>query len=405
MQTESVATPFGQRSVTLALIKKQMNVPEISPGKVADKWKVFRDVAAAKVGLGLQSSSLALLDALLSFYPDNELRQDRSLIVFPSNVQLALRAHQMADATIRRHLAALVEAGLIIRRDSANGKRYARKNRSGGIETAFGFDLSPLLARAEEFRRMAEEVIVQREMFRQAKSDLTICRRNIRKLLTAAIEEGAEGNWGEMENVYLRIVQGMSRSTNIDEIAVALNALRVLEADVVKCLDQLDFTENPDGNARQDEQHIQNSKPDYHTELELGFETKPKQKPRLEIATGETQTKAFPLGMILRACPTILDYNRGQPISSWRDFMTAAVVVRSMLGVSSSAYEAACDVMGPENAAAAIAGILERSNFISSPGGYLRDLTQRAERGEFSLGPMIMALLRANGGSEARRTG
>jgi replication initiation protein RepC len=68
-----------------------------------------------------------------------------------------------------------------------------------------------------------------------------------------------------------------------------------------------------------------------------------------------------------------------------------------MLGVSPSAYEEACDVLGPENAAAAMACILERSNMISSAGGYLRDLTKRSERGEFSLGPMLMALLKANG--------
>ncbi len=404
MQNESVATPFGQRSVTLALIRKQMDVPEISPGKVADKWKVFRDVAAAKVSLGLQSSSLALLDALLSFYPDNELRQDRSLIVFPSNVQLALRAHQMADATIRRHLAALVEAGLIIRRDSANGKRYARKDRSGGIQSAFGFDLSPLLARAEEFRRMAEEAIAQRESLRQAKADLTICRRNVRKLITAALEEGAEGNWAELEDVYSRIVQKLPRSANLASVVIALNALRILEGDVVKCLDQLTFVTNTNGNGRQNERHIQNSESESLNEFEHRSEKMPELKIRLDVNVTGVQPRAFPLGMILRACPSILDYSRGEAVSCWRDLMTAAVVVRSMLGVSASAYEAACDVMGPENAATAIACILERIRFITSPGGYLRDLTQRAERGEFSLGPMIMALLRANGG-EAMRVG
>lgn len=39
--------------------------------------------------------------------------------------------------------------------------------------------------------------------------------------------------------------------------------------------------------------------------------------------------------------------------------MGAAVVVRSMLGVSPSAYEEACGAMGPENAAVAMACILE----------------------------------------------
>ena len=90
-------------------------------------------------------------------------------------------------------------------------------------------------------------------------------------------------------------------------------------------------------------------------------------------------------------------YGPGGTVASWRDLMSAAVVVRSMLGVSPSAYEEACVAMTAENAAVAMACILERSNFINSAGGYLRDLTKRAELGQFSLGPMLMALLKANG--------
>ncbi|MNL30650.1 hypothetical protein D3C87_1523980 [compost metagenome] len=112
--------------------------------------------------------------------------------------------------------------------------------------------------------------------------------------------------------------------------------------------------------------------------------------------------KAFPLGIVLRACPQIADYGSGGQIENWRELMKAAVVVRSMLGVSPSAYEEACNAMGPENAAVAMACILERSNFITSAGGYLRDLTRRSERGEFSLGPMLMALLKLNDGGDRR---
>uniref|UniRef100_UPI00289DA284 replication initiation protein RepC n=1 Tax=Shinella sp. TaxID=1870904 RepID=UPI00289DA284 len=74
-----------------------------------------------------------------------------------------------------------------------------------------------------------------------------------------------------------------------------------------------------------------------------------------------------------------------------------AVALRPMLGVSPSAYQEACEVLGPENAAVAMACILERAEHINSAGGYLRDLTRKAGRGEFSLGPMLMAAMRANG--------
>jgi replication initiation protein RepC len=98
--------------------------------------------------------------------------------------------------------------------------------------------------------------------------------------------------------------------------------------------------------------------------------------------------------MILRACPDIVPYGPGGTIANWRDLMVAAVTVRSMLGVSPSAYEEACEVMGQATAASVMACILERSAHITSAGGYLRDLTNRAQRGEFSMGPMLMALLR-----------
>lgn len=113
-------------------------------------------------------------------------------------------------------------------------------------------------------------------------------------------------------------------------------------------------------------------------------------------SAGSGALKSFPLGLVLQACPEIAAYGPEGSIGSWRDLMAAAVVVRSMLGVSPSAYEEACEVMGPENAATVMACVLERAGHINSAGGYLRDLTRRAERGEFAIGPMLMALARTS---------
>jgi len=397
MQTGNVTTPFGRRPMTLALVRRQTALADIKQGKTADKWKVFRDASAAKELLEIQSNSLAVLDALLSFYPDNELRQDAQLIVFPSNAQLALRAHGMAGATLRRHIAVLVESGLIVRKDSANGKRYARKDGAGQVESAFGFDLSPLLARSEELAMMAQQVTANRAAFRKAKESLTICRRDVRKLITAAMEEGAEGDWQAVEDVYVAVVSRIPRVPTLVDITAILEEMQMLHEEVVNRLEIQANLENNGTNHAHSERHIQISNTESHNELEpcsrkeLGAMSSEILRPKSE------PIKAFPLGMVLKACPTIGDYGPDGAISGWRDLMSAAVVVRSMLGVSPSAYQDACDAMGPENAAAAIACILERANFINSAGGYLRDLTRRSERGEFSLGPMIMALLKVNG--------
>ncbi|MBX4898860.1 plasmid replication protein RepC [Rhizobium bangladeshense] len=398
MQTGNVTTPFGRRPMSLALVRRQQAIADIKADKSVEKWKVFRDTSAAKDLLGISSNSLAVLDALLSFHPENELRQDTQLIVFPSNIQLSLRAHGMPGSTLRRHLAILVDAGLVVRKDSANGKRYARKDASGDVENAFGFDLSPLLARAEELALMAQQVVTQRAALRMAKEDLTICRRDVRKLISAAIEEGAEGDWQSVESVYVTVVSRIPRVPTIADVTRALDEMTMLKEEVLNRLETQDIEENNSGNDAQIERHIQNSNPESHNEFEPSSRTEQGGKAEETVRPLREPLKAFPLGVVLKACPQIGEYGpAGNGIRSWRDLMSAAVVVRSMLGVSPSAYQDACEVMGPENAAIAVSCILERANMINSAGAYLRDLTRRAERGEFSLGPMLMALLKLHG--------
>ena len=404
MQLGSVTTPFGRRPVTLELVRRQAALADIKPGKKADKWKILRDASASMGVLGIQSNSLAVLDALLSFHPETELRQDTNLVVFPSNTQLALRAHGMAGATLRRHIAALVEAGLIMRKDSANGKRYARKSSSGTIETAYGFDLSPLLARSEELAHLAQQVIADRTALRTARESLTICRRDTRKLISAAKSEGADGDWLAIEDIYNTLVERFPTSPTLAEVSDLLNDMQALQAEVLNRLTLNENSRNLGSNAAQHEQHIQNSHTNYPNELEPSFR-------RENIETFDQQNhqkseslKPLPLAIVLKACPTIMDYGPGGSIGNWRELMSAAVVARSTLGVSPSAYQDACTAMGPDGAAIAMAGILERANFITSPGAYLRDLTRRTARGQFTLGPMMMALLKSRM-EQGRRVG
>ncbi len=404
MQTGQITTPFGRRPMTLALVKGQLDSAEQTPKRALEKWKVFRDVAEARQLLGLQDRAVAVLDALLTFYPHNELKPDASLVVFPSNAQLSIRAHGITGTTLRRHLAALVDAGLIHRRDSPNGKRYAHRDQAGEIETAFGFDLEPLLRRAAEIAGMAQQVAAELRLFKRTKEALTLCRRDVRKLITAAIEEGAEGNWTQIEAIYIATLATLPRSPSRQQMAETLDEMTLLREEIINQLNMQIKPTKTDGNADRNGCHIQSSNTESIHEFEPRLEKKQGANLSEIIRPTTEPPKVFPLGMVLRACPTIADYGPGGAIANWRDLMTAAVVVRSMLGVSPSAYQDACEAMGAENAAVIMAGILERAGHINSAGGYLRDLTARAKRGEFSLGPMIMALLRS-GGETQKRTG
>jgi replication initiation protein RepC len=417
MQPHMSSTPFGRRTLSLAHVASQANARGRPPEKAVHKWQVFRAICAAKTRIGASERALAVLDALLSFHPETTLSGD-GLIVFPSNQQLALRAHGMAPATLRRHLAALVDCGLIIRRDSPNGKRFARKGRGGTIEMAFGFDLSPLVARADEFEAWAEEVRAEERALRLVRERITLCRRDIAKMIATGIEEGVltrskgDGNrssigqgpaadnasvaadWPEIHAIYRGMLGRIPRTATRQELEPIAEELTLLADEVLSLLENHINTENNSANESQIERHIQNSNPNHLPDFEPSF-----QESRGVGATPEPVSQpvkppqgSFPLGMVLDACPDIVDYAKGG-ISNWRDFQVTAAVVRSMLGISPSAWEEAQAILGEIPAAIVVAAILQRGAAINSAGGYLRELTRKAEAAEFSLGPMLMALI------------
>ncbi len=396
MESGNVTTPFGRRPMSLGMLASQQLAEEIEPGFTRNKWKLFRAICEARPSLGISDRALTVLDALLTFYPGDEISEERGLVVFPSNAQLSIRARGMTAATLRRHLAVLVDAGLILRKDSANGKRYARRDGAGEVSEAFGFSLAPLLARAAEIETLAAQVQADRELLRTTKERLTICRRDISKLINVAIEEGVEGDWEKIMLVFRDIIGRLPRVATIDDVASVLDELTMLREEVLNRLKIQAKMSKLSANESQIERHIQNSNPESTSDLEPALEKEQGAKSSQAIRLPREPIKAFPLGMVLQACPEISDYGPGGTIGSWRDLMSAAVVVRSMLGVSPSAYQDACEILGPENAAAVMACILERAGHINSAGAYLRDLTRKAERGEFSMGPMLMALVRVN---------
>ncbi|MBR0800764.1 replication initiation protein RepC [Bradyrhizobium jicamae] len=398
MQTHNPTTPFGRRSLTLANVASQMVATTRPPEKIVHKWKVFHAICTARPRLGVTERSLSVLDALLTFHPETALTGEDDLIVFPSNHQLTRRAHGMPASTLRRHLAVLVDAGLIIRRDSPNGKRYARKGDAGDIELAFGFDLSPLVVRSEEFESLAADIEAEARALKLVRERITLCRRDIAKMIATGIEEGVPtrrggqgpADWQEVHVAFRAMVDGIPRTATRQQLEPIAHDLSQLADDVLNLLETHVKTKDSSANESQPERHIQNSNPDTLIELEPSLQEGRAERPEPETPRPRFAENSYPLGMVLSACPDIVDYAKGG-IPNWRDFMATTSVVRSMLGVSPSAWEEAQAVLGEKQAAIVIACILQRGTAIRSAGGYLRGLTRKAEVGEFSLGPILMS--------------
>jgi replication initiation protein RepC len=368
------------------------------PEKVVHKWKIFHAICTARPRLGVSERSLSVLNALLTFHPETALTGGDDLIVFPSNHQLSLRAHGMPASTLRRHLAVLVDAGLVVRRDSPNGKRYARKGTAGEIELAFGFDISPLVARSEEFESLAADIEAEARALKLVRERITLCRRDIAKMIATGIEEdvptrrGGQGpaDWQEVHVAFRSIVDQIPRAATRQELEPIAEELSQLADDVLNLLETHIKSTNPSANESHTERHIQNSNTDPLIDLEPNLREGRAGRPEPKSQTPRVTEGTYPLGMVLNACPDIADYAKGG-ISNWRDFLATATVVRSMLGISPSAWEEAQTVLGETPAAIVVACILQRGAAIRSAGGYMRGLTRKAEAGEFSLGPILMS--------------
>lgn len=408
MNSDIVTTPFGRRGVSYAQLAHQFASQRIKAEQSVDKWKLFRRICEARTVLGVSDRSLAVLNALLSFYPKTELSDEHGLVVFPSNEQLSLRAHGMSEQTLRRHLAALVDAGLVLRKDSPNGKRYARKNRAGSISDAFGFSLSPLITRASEIEVIAEMLAEERLQLQRLRERISLCRRDIVKF----IELLAEGSDNERFDVFrarqIVITSKLDRKTRAPQLSLVLEELNEIRDELSKLLEKQVEIEKISANAYHNERLIQSSESESY--FEDGNLVENASVPETEMLTttqsapeatlgmkddGTVSEEKYDLQTVLRACPEISLYGPNGAVRSWTDLKSAANVVKTMLSISQSAYDEAEKRVGSQATYTIIACILERSEQIYSAGGYLRSLINKTHSNNFSVKPMLMALLRS----------
>lgn len=402
MMEHIATTPFGGGRMNARLFVRQREAAErqekLRAGEGgndsgrADKWQLMRALTEARQAYGIGDRTISVLEALVSFTTARELDGTAPLIVFPSNRELSVRARGMASATIRRHLAALVSAGMIFRRDSANGKRYCRRDDKGVLEDAFGFDLAPLALRASEIFAAAEAARAEDRAIRALRSEVTLHQRDIAKIIACAMEEGRTGDWLGLSERLSALVFGLARRTHPDVLAARRNDLQHLRTEVENAYLSSLSEQEMSANDLQTEQHIQNSNTD------PSFEINGQEKYRGGAANADgkapEQKMAVSLERLKRLCPEITGYAKGG-VRSWADLLAAAELARSMLGISPDAWRKAKTAMGDQAAAIVIAMLLERGETVRSPGGYLRNLTEKAGRAAFSIYPMLQALERA----------
>lgn len=383
-------TPFGRRPLSLGMMAAQAAAKACPDNAVGHKWRIFRDVTEAKNHLAVSDRALAVLSALLTFHPETTLSLGTPLVVFPSNRELSMRAHGPSPATLRRALAQLVEAGLMIRRDSPNGKRYARRDSAGAITRAFGFDLTPLLARAAEFATLAQAVRAAARRCLLLREEITLNRRDLVKILALAAQTAWPGPWAALTERFAACGGMPGRTADEPSLLSAAAALRALRQEVDKWLPDPANLTNTTGNASHGERHHQSSDPDPATDSERSLRRRPAEAASSTAEPVRCPPRPLPLPMVLEACPDVVLYACAG-VRSWSDLADAVAVVRPVLRIDPDVWDAAVAAMGRDQALVAVSAILQRAATISAPGAYLRDLAQKARSGRFSAWPMLFA--------------
>ncbi|RWC93193.1 MAG: replication initiation protein RepC, partial [Mesorhizobium sp.] len=108
----------------------------------------------------------------------------------------------------------------------------------------------------------AEAVRSEKKAFRLVKERLTICRRDIVKMIDAGIEEGVPANWGRVQQAYQAIVGQIPRTAPRQAFEAIAEELEGLWAEVREALESFVKTQKVDANESRNGRHIQNSKPD-----------------------------------------------------------------------------------------------------------------------------------------------
>lgn len=387
--------------MTLGQLTARASTRDLPETASIDKWQVFNHIREARTLIGATDRSLAILNALLSFHPDSRIT-GVSTVVWPSNAKLILRANGMPQTTLRRHIAVLVDCGIIIRKDSPNGKRYARQDRAtGAITTAFGFDLSPLIARAGEFERLAERVRQERHDLATARERLTVMRRDISRMIATATAHTIPGDWNRTGQRLADIISRLPRTPSYPEITAALEALEPLAIELTNALDSFIKSQIPVASESQSGRHIQDSDTEHTSESEHDAQSETKRPDVTERShptadrTNILWDSSTTLRTILDACPSLTELMPGTSIRSWHEFSSLVSTACLMLGIPADVRKTALDAMGEHKTSAVIAAIYENCDRITAPGAYLRTLTGLAQEHKFTPEPMIRALQNA----------
>ena len=386
------------------------------------KNKALLAVKRVAAHLGLKPSDMMLLDTFGAFTKPQDWEQGRRPIVWASNAYL-MEQTGFSLSTLRRHARRLVDAGLIAFRDSSNGKRWGHRDDQGYIIEAYGYDLSPLAARAEEFQHLFAQIQDDRQFCQRTKRQITITRRIIRAKVDQALENALHGPWRELsaafEALLSKLPRGNATPERLLDMLEWLSELKdsvenAFQAALIHGDEVVENTAQTQGQVSNETQYMDPKGVTADPHILDTNQLNPVSSNTLDKRNAARAAQEMPtpdpvgskdinwstfgkkgrgaeidIATVMQSCPSFAEIARdlGGYVTDWEQLHRLAGQIRPMVGISEDAWGVAQQRLGPQMAAAALALIFDKFNAgeVASPGGYLRGMVEKAGAGELHL--------------------
>jgi replication initiation protein RepC len=351
----------------------------------------FKD---AEPYLGLPAHSYKLLDWLVRLTKPQDWEEGSRPIAWPEArrqaefLGISPRAVQMLNRVLQ-------EAGIFVMRDDPQGRRYGyRDPKTGRIAKAFGFDLSLLIERHEEFKKIAAEAQIERDRMKKLRQQKTLARKAIAE---AAEELGVQGQDSEALQRVLQeaaeLVRAATQCRRSDELGLAVMALERRRDEIQQMLRELikAVETSPVGEENgahsitttlmaNDLNHTVNrsQRSSWAEAPSVPDERRPSRPQRLF-----PESLQITPATLVELAPRLAPYMPARHNDKdWAAIVEAALFLSGEMDINRTLWARACDVMGREYAAVAVAIVSTRpeGHFTSGPGGYFAGMLRKFEK-------------------------
>jgi len=404
---------YNQFNAVIGKITKGYQAQDgISPARLLNKLK------RAAPYLGIPRTIVGLLDLLVAYSRAQDWRPGHTPYVWPRNETLSVKLG-VSVRQVQNYIRTAVELGLIVPHDSANGHRGGIRGSDGQIVWGYGFDLTPLAARGDEFEAASAKGEAEDREIDRLRRTISAIRRRARMLAETVethdltmIDAAHEIDLVRMAVAHVRgsrDIEQLARcvtqiSARVDAFQADVDSALAAESATSSFEAATSETKNisPKGEGGFVDSTTTTQLQSAYAVTSRGFAKRSSEEwdrdrvAPITAVEADLEKHRISPSFVAESCPGLIcDLDPGP--RAWGRLVSIAEGLVAPHAISTHAWREACRIMGEKGAAAAVIATVYKAMIgeVRSPGAYLRGMSEKARAGELHLGKTYHGLREA----------